>query len=66
MTGIDTVIHTIETIIRQGNDLTEFQQNVRDRVDVGFLHPPLVSIHLATLRYPLIARDLAAKHIARD
>jgi hypothetical protein len=66
MTGIDTVIHTIETIIRQGNDLAEFQQNVRDRVDEEFLHPPLVSIHLVMLRYPLIARDLAAKHISRD
>jgi hypothetical protein len=63
MTGIDTATHTVETIIRQGNDLAEFQQNVRDRVDEGFLHPPLVSIHLVTLRYPRMARDLAAKHI---
>ncbi|KAG0693251.1 hypothetical protein DFH29DRAFT_1084317 [Suillus ampliporus] len=44
VTGIDTVIHTIEASIRAGDDLSEFQQNVRDKVDEKHLYPQLQNI----------------------
>lgn len=63
ITGIDAVVKTIEESIRAGNDLKEFQQNVRDKVEEKYLYPQLVSMHLFQPNTPHIGVYITAKYI---
>jgi len=47
--SVDTVIKSIETIIRASPDLAQFCQSVRDGSHETYLYPPLVSTHFVRL-----------------